>query len=455
MAYATQDQVLNYLQGGQQDQTAGIDPTSSKQMGSMGGGSGIVNTGSSAQAPQQGTGGQSKWTNIQNYIGANQSSNAQRANTVKQQVEGTFGQEKKSFQDQSQQAKTSAEKAAEPLTSVNQDKASQLITQATSAQKGSDQYKQSLDPLKQAYNYNYQAPKQFSYGLGSQAQEIGGSVGDQQKFHNFLGMFDKKLQGGRDLSVGQKSLQNQLDVQNTGLEEARQGLANQYQGLTGEVEKGVGDINSYLGSLAQTATSNQSNLKKYLEGEGSSTQSKLDAAVAAHNKQVEDAAAKNQGYLNELDSTRAASQQALQDWNVSSGPSGQWFNNLSNEQIKSLNPYDAQGNLIAEQRNLQSGPLSLNQSYANMLHWNNKDLSNNASFAGQKNAYNKFNDLVSKVQKSPEYVAGQRANTSTVGGAAAERAKYNALMDIFGRGGIEEGPAAQQAKFNDNIKWGV
>jgi len=435
MAYATQDQVLDYLQGGQQGQTAGVDPTASKSMGSSGG-SGLVSTGAPSAAPQ-GTGGSQQWTNIQSYLTANQGQNQQRAEGVKQQVQGTFGQEKQQFEQKAQEAKSSAEKATEPVRSINQDKASQLISQASSADKGSQGYQQAIDPLKQAVNTKIEAPKGFSYGLGAQTQELG-QVQDQQKFGNILGMFDKKAQGGRDLSTGQRALQTQLDVQNPFLEQARKDLANQYKGLTSEIETKASDVNKQVGDLYSQGQKAQDELKAFLDSQASGSMSNLERMVQENNAAVDKSESEYQQYINDLAAQRAAAfDPTAQYQSKEQQGAAQYFAGLSDDQLRNLDTskiYEnskafidqmggtANANYLNARGELKAGKAPNDYMALNYLNMGQ----------GSKGII----DYINALRSQPQKPQGQKADIKTVAGGESDLARYNALMEIFGKQGV-------------------
>jgi hypothetical protein len=455
MAYATQDQVLNYLQEGKQEQ--GVDPTASRSMGSSGG-SGIVSTGAPSAAPQ-GTGGSQQWTNIQNYLTANEGQNKQRADTVKQQASGIFGQEKSQFEQKAQEAKSSAEKATEPVRSVNQDAASKLISEASSAQKGSEGYTKAIDPLKKAVNTQIAPAQTFSYGLGGEAQEVGGNLG-QGKFSNFLGMFDKKLQGGRDLSTGQRALQGQLDVQNTDLEAARQGLESEYAGLQKQVDTGAVDTNKYVQDLTSGAMKAQGDLRSYLEGQGGQSRADIDAAIAAHNQQFDANQKSFNDYTSQVNALRDQLTNAKNTFrqpdtgSLTVGTPG--FNplynrNLTEDQIRSLRNDISQQDMAAAMGTDQENDALFSRALRSYDDKKSKGFAidkNNPLFA--------MVDYFNKVRANPDYQAGQRADETTIGGKAnQDRRRYNAIMDIFGKSGIEDKEDAATSRYLDNIKWGI
>lgn len=435
MAYATQDQVLDYLQGGQQGQTAGVDPTASKSMGSSGG-SGIVSTGAPSAAPQ-GTGGSQQWTNIQSYLTANQGQNQQRADGVKQQVQGTFGQEKQQFDQKAQEAKSSAEKATEPVRSINQDKASQLISQASSADKGSEGYQQAINPLKQAVSTKIEAPKTFAYGLGAQTQELG-QVQDQQKFGNVLGMFDKKAQGGRDLSTGQRALQNQLDVQNPFLEQTRQDLATQYKGLTDDIGARSVDTNKQVSDIYSQGQKSQDELKSFLENQASGSMSNLENLSQANNAAVDKSETEYQQSINDLAAQRASVFDPNQQYqfNEQKG-AAQYFSGLSDDQLRILDVSKISENSRAFMDQMGG---SANSNYLNARGELKAGKAPNDYMALNYLNMGKGNkgiiDYINALRAQPQKPQGQRADIKTVAGGDADRSKYNVLMEIFGKQGV-------------------
>jgi len=341
MAYATQDQVLQQLQGGQQQ----VDPTAARPIGSTGGG-GIVETGAGA-APQAGAGGQKLWTNIQSYLSAAQPQQAQRAQAVGQKGQEILQKGQQEFQTQKESTLGEAQKAASPVLSIGQDKASQLVNQAaqaatsafggrrpsfgvgrdvTSPQMAALQgasplagalggqkqvsfgvgrdvtpgYDEALKPLREALGAQYTAPKQFTFGVGRDVSELGRQAADESGFKNFLSQFDVGQQGGRGLSTGQRGLQEQLDVANPELEKVRQQVASQYQGLMGEQQAQSAEANKALQDIYGQFTTGQQALRGQLTGMGTQTMSDLEKAVAEQNKATQKADVDYQNYINKL-----------------------------------------------------------------------------------------------------------------------------------------------------------
>jgi len=443
MAYATQDQVLNYLQGGQQQQ--GADPTSAKPMGTSSG-SGIVSSGSAGGSPQQGQGGQKLWTNIQSYLGANEAGQENRAKSVEQKVGGVLGQEKSAFDVKAQEAKSSAEKATAPVSSVGKDQASQLISQASSAEKGTEQYNKALDPLRGALQTQIKPQGAFSYGMSNEAQGLS-QLGDQQKFGGFLSMFDKANQQGRDLSTGQRALQNQLDVQNPYLESTRQGLANKYNEFTKSLETGAQDVNKQVKDIYGNAIKNQEALRSQLESMGTQSQAEIDRAVQAHNAQTQQADTAYQNFQNQLDQSRSkAFDFSGLSGNDKAAQAASVLGKMSPQELQSL---DVNKGREAFNRGDVNDP--------NYLFWqlmSSGGSGGNAEYAQKQAAEKKeFQDYVNSLRNAPSYEQGQLADMTNVGGVDSQVSQFNTIMDLFGKSGISRAGTAKASKYNDKIGW--
>ena len=284
MAYATQDQVLNFLQSGDQSQGP-------SQVGSSGGGGLVGGASSPSSQPsgaQPGTGGNNQWTNIQSYLGANQGQNSQRANAIGQAGQSILDKEKSAFTAKKDETIGAAKKAAEPVTSLGTDKASQLIQQAAQSGQGSEQYTQAVNPLKQAYTAQYSGPTSFAYGKSADYTNLAKQAGDEQQFKNFLSQFDRNAQGGRELSTGQKALQSQLDVVNPELEAKRQAIADAAKSVGSEIDTGAQDVGSELSGIQnQFQTGKQSLMDLFAKQK---TSSKADIDKAANDLNANNAA---------------------------------------------------------------------------------------------------------------------------------------------------------------------
>lgn len=463
MAYATQDQVLQQLQGGQQQ----VDPTAARPIGSTGGG-GIVDT-SAGAAPQAGAGGQKMWTNIQSYLSAAQPQQAQRAQAVGQKGQEILQKGQQEFQAQKESTLGEAQKAASPVLSIGQDKASQLVQQATGAQKGTEAYTQALQPLKSALGAQYTAPKQFTFGVGRDVSELGRQAADESGFKNFLSQFDVGQQGGRGLSTGQRGLQEQLDVANPELEKVRQQVASQYQGLMGEQQAQSAEANKALQDIYGQFQTGQEALRGQLTGMGSQTMSDLEKAVAEQNKASQKADVDYQNYLNRLSAQETAAKQPFSTYGINQF-SG--LTNLSREDLAKLDPEAARkaaaiGPISTQQKQGMS-PEQLNlYQYGAMLKYLDPSYQKQYLGAGnvtpeglaarkqQIEAYKGMENYINALRNQPSYKKGAMADVATIGGKEQDVAKYNALMDLLGGKGIEQKAPVAGSTFNDKIGYKV
>lgn len=397
MAYATQDDVLNYLQGNQNGQQ-GVDPTSSAQVGGGSSGAGFISGQGGGSPSQSGVGGQKLWTNIQSYLTANQGAADQRADNLKTQVQGTFGQEKDAFNKQATDTKAAADKAAEPVTNVNPDKASQLIAQAGSAQKGSDAYTQAVNPVKQAVTAQYAGPSAFSYGLSAGAQNAGQGVASDEAFKGFLSQFDKNLQGGRDLNTGQRGLQEQLDSQNEKLAQARQDLNSQYGTLTGDIGQGVTDTSKYLQDTADKFKTGQSSLLDYLTGQGTSNRSAIDEAVAQHNQEAVGQQNLYNKYTADNPVTDPNSEIAI-NWKRLIDPNGDWRNKWA----KIADPQDRLNAQVKQFYDWEANTAKIpHADYNEVSQFNPGDYATEENIGGvdqQRNQWNAIMDMLAKTDE--------------------------------------------------------
>lgn len=129
---------------------------------------------------------------------------------------------------------------------------------------GGDQalYSQNVSDIKNAMTRQYGGPTDWAYGLGQQAQELGG-LGDQSTFKQYMGdLYDQRA--GRQLSSGQQQLQDLLDVSNPALVQARQNILADLGGLQGDIDTMAQDTQGALTQAQEDYSTKQTGLLNYL-----------------------------------------------------------------------------------------------------------------------------------------------------------------------------------------------
>jgi len=223
--------------------------------GSGGGGGNIGTVGS-------GAGG--AWTNIQNYMSANQGDTAS-ASYFSDKAQDAFGMDREKAKSEAEKKKQEANRQLEEST-IGQDQASKLINQAgqnySYGGQANDAYSQATGQLRDAYSAKYQGPTQFNYALSNQAQNYG-SVGDDQAFQGIMNRLYNDRAGGQ-MNAGTMALQRQLDSSNPALEQARQNVVADYGQLNQDIEGLAQDTTQELGGVQDLFLDRQRELKDFL-----------------------------------------------------------------------------------------------------------------------------------------------------------------------------------------------
>lgn len=214
-------------------------------------GSGTSNVGGVSQAGV-GSGGTGGWTNIQAYLSANPSSPGS-ANAVREKIGGAFDQEQSKLSTEAQSAKSQAD--AQTQTKPDLD-------QAISGGSAAEQMKAFL-------NSQYSGPTQFNYALGGDTQNYGESLGSREGWQGLLNNVYDKTAGGK-MTSGQRSLQQQLDVNNPYLASAQTDLSGKYGQLKNLADETVRDTQDYVGGASGRLRDSQ-------QGAKSAIQSKIKA----------------------------------------------------------------------------------------------------------------------------------------------------------------------------------
>lgn len=276
MAYLTQDQVLNQLQGGAQ---APNDPTSFNSQAGQGGGGAFV--GSASSSPTQGRGGMaSPWTNIDSYLKANQNQLGSGIQAVQQKGQEVLQGEQQKLQQAGSQAREGIKK--EQSEQVGVDQASRLVNEQN--QQGASQIKNYLNQGSASGQFNR---PQYQYAQGADAQNWAKVYQDpnayKQRREEVYGQIT-----GRELTGGQKALQSQLDLSSGQIDpsfEQGKSLWTQY-GKSAQDE--AAKLESEIKAAEDAYKQNQVGLREYLNKDFGQY-SNVEADMNAQNRQQQQA----------------------------------------------------------------------------------------------------------------------------------------------------------------------
>lgn len=448
---------MAYLPQEDKNKKLGLDGEggSAVVQGQPGGAQSPVNPGgqfagqSGGQTPQ-GTGGTLGWTNIQDYVSANQGSQGS-SNLLKDKIGNQFEQSKQDLESKANEVRSKAEEASKKVV-FNQDQASQAVKEAAklyqyptqpaapnptgTVKKPADpsplitydipyedtinqepesetnQPTQSYDDIvnqfKSQLNAQYEGPSQFTYGFDAPTQEYGTNLGSQQGFQAILNsLYDDSTGKSGAMGTGSKALQYQLDQDNPYVNNARQELSNQYQGLEDFRNQAIGE-QDYYNEMQDNFRTSQDQLKTFLNTQQGDAKTALEQAVSDWNSTNE--SSKSQ-YIQELTNlVQKARDTGVYDlWD--SDP-GYW----SAQQVNPIR--DREGNYVQQHR----PELDLN-SY--LLNGAGADLTNVPIEDDSRSLYNTISqilgsgDLIGKSSEGPSgYSADiQRLREEILGGA--------------------------------------
>lgn len=204
-----------------------------------------------------GAGGQSRWTNIQSYLGANKPSD-KIAQTFSQPIAGAFQN------DQSTIDKTKSDLGSYKGPQEAQASLGQAMASARNAGTAGNPFDTDSSGYKQAVS-DYQNSQKYAgpqgFNLSAESQNQAQALNDQKTYEQRLHDIYQGAAGGQ-LNLGEYNLQQQLDQDNPYLANARQNLLNQYSGLGNQVNQTNADIVNAQNAAAGKVQSN----KDYLQG---------------------------------------------------------------------------------------------------------------------------------------------------------------------------------------------
>lgn len=279
MAYFTNpylDPNSPYNQQGQAQQTS--------ESGLVSGDSGGGDAGRQNSSPQQGSGGQIPFTNIQKYFAANPQENSGSADLFNNEygnkinnaatdfsnAKGAFDSSVDKYGSDVSNAVDAANKEFDPL------KRSWIGAQDllnTNNQNAISNYNKSMDEsqnkIRSAIN-DYKAPDNFNYSLGQDVQEAGQKVQPGISLSEIMQPLYRKYAGqvGAQFGAGSTALQEQLDAGNTNLSTSISNAANNYSQLNKDLtdpEGGLAQSNKHLDDVKADVTSKQQGVSNALD----------------------------------------------------------------------------------------------------------------------------------------------------------------------------------------------
>lgn len=268
MAYLDDQNKQNQTQGSQgADQAAAPGQQGPQSVSTQGGAD--VGAASTAGVGNGGTGG---WTNIQAYINANRDSNS-GANALNNTVGKQFDKEQSDMQASAADTKGQADSAV-ANNKIGQDQASQLISQYGGGQAPGDQAIK--DQFKNGLSGQYSGPNSWSYGTSAPSQNYGDALGNDQGFQGLMNGLYNNAAGGQ-INSGELALQQQLDVNNPNVNQARNDLSARYKALQDMSGQTTTDTNNAIqGDITQYGQ-NQKDLHDSLVGQQGDLKSSLDS----------------------------------------------------------------------------------------------------------------------------------------------------------------------------------
>lgn len=228
--------------------------------GAVGGANvGSSNAASSAGVGPGGTGG---WTNIQSYLGANAGNNS-TGDAVSRDFGSQISKEREGLSSAASSVKSLADK---------QNEHPSLESALGDEQQG--------EQLKSYLSKDYAGPNDFSYGLSNDTQNYGSGLSSRDGWQGILNnVYGKASPGG--LTTGQKSLQEQLDVNNPYLADTQKKLKGDYDAFNTDYGNTLQGTQSYLNN----AKSNFNTTKEGVKGE-------INQAAGVHTQKIADLEAK-------------------------------------------------------------------------------------------------------------------------------------------------------------------
>lgn len=291
--------------------------------GTTGGGNLNVSGGSTTDvgANQQsagvsGRGGTSSWTNIQDYIKANNVDTG-AAGDITSKVGGEFQKERDNI---SNQANALVDKAKQDVGTLwSEQDAQGRVDQASKdyrwqmndAQKNFDnyyknyyggpnslgyknsywsktpfgevspEYASQVSSVKDYLGRQYTGPREFTYAIGDQSNKYADTLRSDDAFNQYMGDYYAG-KAKAPLSGGQRALQTQLNVSNDSLNSMREKLLKDYSGVGEFRDQTARDTSSKLSGLENDMRVNQNRISDYLRSQAAAADTSEQSAEAKY-----------------------------------------------------------------------------------------------------------------------------------------------------------------------------
>lgn len=258
MAYVNnEDKLLE----NQSDQYGGQPINSGGGSVSLSGGS-STDVGSNQQsAGVSGKGGTGGWTNIQDYLNANNVDSG-ASGAIQSKADSIYGDEKSKIDSGANQALTEARNSVGPLWTSGQAKDKVNAAAGAYSWKGeqADQYKNDANDFKNYLGKNYSGPKDYTYSIGSGADQISDAMKTDDTFNKYMGdYYSDKVKS--PLNYGQRALQTQLNVSNDALNTMRDNIIKGRSGLGEYRDATVKDTTKKLSDIESGLVTSQKDIR--------------------------------------------------------------------------------------------------------------------------------------------------------------------------------------------------
>lgn len=272
-----------------------------------------------------GAGGQGGWTNLQAYLSANEGDTGS-AGALDRTVGGQFGSERDKMKGDASQFTTDAQKysadhslqkgqvddytraatdmyswggyqpvggggdkPADPFSDQGSTGAQEKATKDADAGNAAGSagnvdsslsYEDLVGKMKSGLSDQYGGARDYSYGLSNPSQEYGSQLNDEGGFQQLMNHVYSDA-AGRPMTAGQNALQRQLDVNNTGLVDARARQRDNYAQLGKDRDALVADTTKNLGGIEKNYYDNQNAMRDYIGGQANQYSTDISQAEGA------------------------------------------------------------------------------------------------------------------------------------------------------------------------------
>ena len=432
MAYIGQNNKL--LENGEDPNQQAQTQQQASAPASTGIGGNIVSGGPTG--PAGGAGGQGSWTNIQSYLKANHGNNSS-ADVLTKTTSDAFNTDRSNAQNQANQVKDTAKQQVEQ-NNLGMDKASQLVQQASQnynyGGQQSDAYNQGVNQVKNTLSAQYNAPMDFSYGLSNNSQQYG-NLNTNDGYQGIMNKLYNKAAGGH-MTQGQLALQNQLDVGNEALNNARQNAVADYGKLNQDIGNVVQNTTNDLSGYQNQFLQNQNALRDYLinqSNEAMTGKSQAEAdARKSYNELLNSPGSGLNSFLYNMDGRNYTSLDTpIDTYSAGRNESNNDVVNFDRDRYGVHGRNLSYGDLQKEYDALNGGDIDYVRNLQNSLR---SEGPYRADTGREYDLNNYFNNYFTDVKGALDKFYGQQKDAFSNTGDAEKR-QYNTIADILGLDG--------------------